>query len=238
MIPSTWRSNGIGLFGGNDALTYRAYLVNSLDATGIGGSPAAGFSSSGIRDGRQKAAKAAMMDVAFTGRLDFHRVKGLIIGGSFFVGQTGQNFIDTLGNQADAFLAIVEGHLDYRIEGLQFRSLFAYSWLTDAWDVSQAVGDTVAREMFGFYAEAGYDILHFLDTNQKLKPYIRYEKVHNQHRIPAGLVQDQAQNRNIYSMGLNYQPMDLIVVKAGYQIHRNQASTGVNQWNVSLGYVF
>ena len=45
IIPSTWRENGVGLFGSwDDLVHYKLYVVNGLNA--------AGFTSSGLRGGR------------------------------------------------------------------------------------------------------------------------------------------------------------------------------------------
>jgi hypothetical protein len=50
IIPSTWRENGIGVFGDVGAVSYRAYLVNGFDATGFS-------AEEGLREGRQSGPK-------------------------------------------------------------------------------------------------------------------------------------------------------------------------------------
>jgi hypothetical protein len=59
IIPTTWRENGVGVFGEAGGFVYRGYLVNGLDAVGGGSSKAAGFSAAGLRGGRQKGSKAS-----------------------------------------------------------------------------------------------------------------------------------------------------------------------------------
>ena len=49
-----------------------------------------GFTAAGIRGGRQKGAKSKAEDFAVTGRLDFVGVPGLLLGGSFYTGNSGQ----------------------------------------------------------------------------------------------------------------------------------------------------
>ena len=64
IIPTTWSSDGIGIFGNlSPELDYQAYVVGGLDGSG--------FSSSGIRGGRIKE-RTSLNDVAFTGRLDYY----------------------------------------------------------------------------------------------------------------------------------------------------------------------
>ena len=50
IIPTTWRENGIGLFGETETTSWRVYTMNSLNG--------AKFTSSGLRGGRQKGAKS------------------------------------------------------------------------------------------------------------------------------------------------------------------------------------
>src|SRR5439155_524812 len=59
ILPSTWRENGLGVYGDAGPLTYRAYLVTSLDAEGF--SP-----DLGVREGRQEGAEALARDLALT----------------------------------------------------------------------------------------------------------------------------------------------------------------------------
>lgn len=238
VIPSTWRENGIGIFGSSDALDYRLYIINSLDATGSGASSASGFSSSGIRGGRQKGAKASAQDFALTGRLDFTKVEGLVVGTSFYLGQTAQDELNTSGDKIKGLLSLTDVHADYRYKGVHLRGLLAYSYLQDADDLSLINNDTIGEQMYGYYLEAGYDVLSKLRVKSQLKPFFRYERVNTQYKVPDGYAQNDAMNQELYTMGLMYLPHYLIVFKGDYQIQKNKLDTGVNQWNLSLGYVF
>ena len=82
IIPSTWRANGVGVYGASGDFSYRAYLVNSLDGSG--------FSSEGLRGGRQRGIEAKASDLALAGALDFAVVSGLSVGWSGYLGDTGQ----------------------------------------------------------------------------------------------------------------------------------------------------
>ncbi len=84
IIPTTWREIGAGFFGEPlPGLEYRTYVVNGMNAKG--------FSKSNIRGGRQKLNRAFAEDFALTGRLDYTGVPGLLVGGSFFWGDSGQD---------------------------------------------------------------------------------------------------------------------------------------------------
>ena len=104
IIPSTWRENGVGLFGELGPFDYRTYVVNGLDASD--------FAASGLRDGRQKGSKAKADDFAWVGRVDYAGTPGLLIGASGYFGNSGQGMTDDQGNSINVRTSIVEGHVE------------------------------------------------------------------------------------------------------------------------------
>ncbi|MCB0329310.1 MAG: hypothetical protein KDD70_06595, partial [Bdellovibrionales bacterium] len=81
IIPSTFRENGVGLFGKlGSEVEYRTYFVNGLRASR--------FEDSGIREGRQSGNRALFEDFAWTGRVDYtpEEISGLTLGGATFLG--------------------------------------------------------------------------------------------------------------------------------------------------------
>lgn len=235
ILPSTWRENGVGLFGSTDSWAYKLYLVNSFNAAKFSANEA-------FYEGRQNGAEALGHDFAFTGRLDYQGIKGLLAGTSFFSGQTGQDQRTSTGDSIKAWANIVDAHVDYRAMGFQFRWLLAYAHLQGADEVNQLAAltgaNSVGQDMIGFYGEAGYDVLHYKTTEQKLISFVRYEKINTQYRVPAGFSSDPTNDREIYTMGLSYSPIVNIALKANYELHRTQANNGVNQWNLGVGYIF
>ncbi len=235
ILPSTWRENGVGIFGSNDVFSYKLYVVNSFDALGF-------TSDEAFYEGRQSGAEAKAHDFAATGRLDYYGVKGLLTGVSFFSGQTGQHQANVVGNSISAWAHILDAHVDYRIAGLQLRTLLAYAHLQDAGEVNTTLGlasaDGIGSDMIGFYAEAGYDVLHKHSTEQKVMPFVRYEKLNTQYKVPNGYTSDPANDQEIYTLGVHYSPIMNIALKFDYELHKNAASSGVNQWNLAMGYIF
>jgi len=90
IIPTTWRKHGLGVFGQVGAFAYRGYVVNGLDAIGDGTSKAKGFSSEGLRGGRQKGSKAVAENFAGVARVDYLGLLGLMPGTSIYAGNSGQ----------------------------------------------------------------------------------------------------------------------------------------------------
>ncbi|MGH7821912.1 MAG: hypothetical protein ACREQ9_19290, partial [Candidatus Binatia bacterium] len=84
IIPTTWRANGFGFHGELfEGLTYRTYGISGLNALG--------FRSNGIREGRQRGNREIAEDLAWVGRADYSFLPGTLIGGSAYVGNSGQD---------------------------------------------------------------------------------------------------------------------------------------------------
>ena len=56
--------------------------------------------------------------------------------------------------------------------------------------------------------------------------------------MPAGYERNPENDVHELTLGLSFKPIDRLVFKADWQQKRNAARTGVNQWNLGLGYVF
>lgn len=244
IIPSTWRESGIGVFGEGGGFSYRAYLVNGFDAIGGGSSKAKGFDASGLRGGRQKGSKAVAENFAGVGRVDYTGILGFTLGASAYIGNSGQgNPVPTNPSETiSAGTFLWEGHLEYRRHGLDIRGLFAMADLDGVELINLSRGltgdESVGERLVGWYAQVGYDVLRAARTQHQVIPFVRYEELNTQDRVPAGFAADPATDRSILTFGASWKPLSQIAVKGDVQIHRNGADTGVNQWNLALGYLF
>lgn len=234
IIPSTWRENGLGIHGSIGGFSYRTYLMNGLNA--------AGFSASGLRGGRQKGSKAKLEDIAWVGRVDWTGTPGLIVGASVYNGDSGQDLVTDDGNSVDVPTTIWEAHVDWRFRGLELRGLYARADLDGVADLNQALdldgGASVGEQMEGAYLQAGYDLLSRRQGRQALTPYVRWETVNTQKRVPDGYDSNPATDTEVLTLGLAYQPIEQIIVKIDWQDVDNGAGTGVDQFNVAFGYIF
>ena len=246
IIPTTWRELGFGAFGEPGRFAYRLYVVTGFDAIGGGTSKASGFSASGLRGGRQKGSKAVAENFATVGRFDYVGVLGLTIGASLYAGKSGQgNTVDpddSSSQTIDATTIIADGHASYRAHGIYLRALFAYADVDDVELINQRKGltgdESVGEEMAGGYLEAGYDVLFRVDTELALVPYVRYEQLNTQNTVPPGFSANPATDQQIITLGASFKPIANIAIKADYQIRTNEANTGVDQFNINLGYLF
>jgi hypothetical protein len=233
IIPTTWRENGIGLFGGHERFSWRLYLMNSFNG--------AKFSAAGLRGGRQKGGKALAEDMGVAGRFDYTGQPGLLLGLSVYRGETAQ------GRELDAKsvggpVRIWDAHLDYKRRGWDLRALVARAQVGDVEDMNALIGlegaEGIGTDMLGWYVQAGYDLLRDSRSAHQLIPYVRYERVNTQRGVAAGFSANPATDLTITSIGAAWKPLPQVILKVGYQIHSTAADTGVNQLNGSLGWLF
>ena len=233
IIPSTWHEIGVGFYGQLPFnLVYRVFMVNGLDAARFGAE-----GSGSIGSGRQDGHQAIANKPAFTGRLDWHPLPGTLLGASFYVGNSAQ-----ANDSTAVWTTLVEAHAEYRGYGFQARAIYAR--LTNSADGIRAFGPT--SEAFttgtlqsGGYVEAGYDVLSLVpSTRMALIPFVRYERFNTQQAMAPGAAADPANQRSTVYLGVNYKPIPQVAVKLDYDFNTNGATTGRNQFNVALAYLF
>lgn len=242
IIPSTWRENGAGVYGSLGPVSYRSYVVAGLQA--VSNTGVTGFSaSSGLRDGRSSAAKSWAEDLASVTRVDYEPVPGSLLGASVYLGQADQDFV-----AAAVPVTIWEAHGRTAWRGAELKALYAEVRVGNADRVNAAQGvatgatgtSSVGRKMFGGYVEGAYDVLSLLADGKghSLSPFARYERYDTQADTPELWGKNPANSRVEYTAGLTYKPIPQVAVKADHQWLRNQARTGVNQWNLGIAYIF
>ena len=234
IIPSTWREMGAGVFGEAGQFSYRAYVVNSLNGRN--------FTAGGVRGGRQKGARALSEDLALTGRIDWQPLVGTTVGASFFSGNTGQGSTVN-GSVVEGNYTVWDLHADARFRGVTLRALYAQGSLDDAAQLNalnaltgnRSVGD----EMGGWYVEGGYDLSSLFKFGEaSITPYARYERINTQKSVPAGFSINPANEQTIFTYGFAFNPIPQTIFKIDYQNVDNEAGTGLDQWNIGIGYIF
>jgi hypothetical protein len=234
ILPTTWRENGAGVLGSAGMVNFRAYVTNGLRG--------AAFTSAGLRGGRQKGGNALAANLAFSGRVDVTPVPGIFGGAGFYSGGSGQEQVVVSGERLDLGTTVAEVHGQAQLRGFDLRALFARALVDDAGAASRAlnlaVTAPIADTMRGGYAQLGYNLLSQFNTPVALTPYVRYEAIDTQHRVPAGFVRDRSRDGVFTTLGIELKPIPNVVVKTDYQWIGNEAGTGRNQVNVNLGYAF
>ena len=234
IIPSTWRELGVGLFGQiTPELTYTTYVMNGMDASA--------FTSGGIRNGRQSGAQAQAESFGYVGRLDYtpSYLTGVTIGGSAYVGESGQNKLYANKN-VDVLTQLYEGHVQWKYRGLEMRALGSWGSVGDADVLSTAKKQAIGSENYGFYTEVGYDILpHIIsNTDQYLAPFFRYEQYDTLAKVPVGYADNENLDRQIYQVGLQYKPIPNVVIKADYRNFVAKKGIVADDFNLGFGFIF
>ena len=235
IIPTTWRELGLGGYGDAGPFSYRLYLLNGLDS--------AGYSARGIRGGRQVGSEAKAKNFALTGRLDYAGLPGTMVGASFFTGSSDQGRLTPSGRSFSGGTTVWDLHADVHWRGFTFRGLYASSTVSDAAAINEAnglAGDrSVGSRQRGWYLQAGFDVLSLVPkTRLSLIPFLRYEEFDTQASVPAGYEKNLANDVKELTLGLDFKPIENVALKFDWQQIHNGAKTGVNQWNVALGYLF
>jgi hypothetical protein len=241
ILPSTWRENGAGVFGEAGPFSYRAYVLAGLQ--GVSADNADGFSAgSAIRGGRSNGTTSSIEDLAWVGRVDYVGLPGVMVGASGYTGKAGQNDVTSGGAEIDAPVSLWETHAGAQWRGLELRTLYSQGTIGDVSELNDANALTgtasIGERFFGGYAEVAFDLLSLTASKQYLAPFVRYERYDTQQHVPGGFTKNPANSRVEYTMGLTYKPIPNTVLKADWQNIENQAGTGVNQFNLALGYAF
>lgn len=233
IIPSTWRTNGFGAYGEiAPSLNYRAYIVEGLNAQKFS-------ASEGIRGGRQSGANALIENVGITGKIEYEGLAGTRLGVSFYTGNSGQGAKDSLGD-ISASTTLFSIHGEYAWRGLELRGLYAATSVGEAGRVSKLANSTVGSKMDGWYVVAGYDVVPLVSPGSEhyLAPFVQYEKFNTQKEVDAGFTASNANNRSILTVGLTYKPHPNVAFKFDYRDNKNEAGTGLNQWNLAVNYLY
>lgn len=234
IIPATWSELGAGIYGTLlPGLEYRTYAVNGVNAKG--------FSSGDIRGARQKGNEAIAEDFAWTGRLDYTPAPGLLVGASFFWGNSGQDQLFD-GRTIDANLFMYDLHAQVQYRGLHLRGLFAQGHIGDARTLSADLGGEgpISRWIWGAYAEAAYDVMPLFrpGTRQSLSPFVRVEWLDTQADVPSGFTPDRSKRLHVHTVGLSYKPIPSVVLKLDYRGLTPDTGPEANEINAGFGFAF
>lgn len=234
IIPTTWRANGAGIYGSKGRLAYRAYVVNALNGSG--------FSSAGLRGGRQKGSKAKASSMAVTGRVDVTLTPGIFVGASVYTGGSGHGEVMLDGAPVDATVTVFDLHAQARVRGFDLRGLYARASVGNAGRLNRALGleggAGVGSGMAGHYVQAGYNLLSRTLSDASVTPYLRYEVVDTQANMPVGIERKRSTRGSYLTIGVEMRPIAPIVVKVDHAWVGNDADTGLNQLNVNVGFAF
>jgi hypothetical protein len=132
--------------------------------------------------------------------------------------------------------------MQYNWRALDLRAMGAYTFLSND-DVAQlntqlnfTGAQSIGTHQGGVYLQAGYDLLS--GNKASLMPFVRWETVDTQIAVPEGYETSGANLIRLAVAGIDYKPIPQLVFKADYQWYLTGDQSGVDQFNLGIGYVF
>lgn len=240
IIPTTWGEGGAGIFGSPlPGLRYRVYVVAGLAASGFS-------AEKGIRGGRGKVSGGSGNvkdkppktgeELAVVGRLEYSPIPGLDLGVSLYEGGVDQ--ANNIGG--DPSLGIVEVDGRVRMAGVDFQAVYVHIDIDDADQINAKFSKNVAKEMSGLYVELAYRLGTAMGTDWDLVPFIRFEEINTQDKMPAGTNPILKWDRKVYTYGLAFFPHPQVALKADFEDWENDdpADPDWEQVNLGVAYMF
>lgn len=219
IIPSTWREIGVGLYGqvrSIPGLNYSVAIMNGLKSSGF-------KFGTGIREGRQEGSFATASNIAITGALLYYIRDFRLQVSGYYGGSSGltKREADSLQLNYGTFgspVSLVEANMQYHRNGVQIKALAVTVNIHDAYKINRAYASNTPSQMFGAYAEAGYNVLHAFNpkTQKNLTVFGRYELLDMNASLPANGIEDPFQEKQYIVAGITYQPLKGVSFKADY----------------------
>lgn len=244
MIPAVWHETGVSLFGQYHNFHYQTQLVSGLNSeyfrtyNWVGGASQKRFE------------EVNADELAAVIRLDYGNIKqGSAIGFSYYTGKTSGNRHKTNKLDVDGQLSIFDLHGVYRQGPLTVRGQYLYGELDDTTAITQANKTTpglgagnftvLGSQSEAWFIEAGVDVAPLMDLPSPLQIFASYDHSNPLKDVEQGKA-SQRFDIDEYALGVNYQPIEAIVLKA--QISRQQVAQSAipdtTAFELGFGYYF
>jgi hypothetical protein len=246
IIPTTWRSLGVGLFGSSGKSTYKVYAMNGMNAEGFSTSSNRGARNRGghydsvpsvdtsdQKEGNQRASTGALV-----WRYDFQATDSFMLGTSGLVGAASGEFENLEQRMASVHFEYTKKAHRVRFLAVENRFLNANQWNTQE-NINPGAGtaNLVNTAQTGAYIE--YQYTKAGSGGSKIVPFLRYEMLN----LRAEVEDEFGSNADALEMsyltaGINYFPLDRVVFKLDYTRVENKADNGVDEIAMGIGYNF
>ena len=242
MIPATWNEMGIGLFGQYKDFHYQAQLLSGLNSEYF-------RTYNWVAGGHQKRFEHINSDEpAFAVRLDYGDFKkGSAIGVAYYYGKTGGNRHKTNKLNANAAVNIFSAAAAWVDGPYILRGQYLFGTLSDTNAITQANKTTpglrpgnfaqVGSESMAFFIEAGLDLNHWFDM--PLTVFANLDYANPLWESESGNASQRFEN-TWSSLGINYQPIPQLVIKAEGGLHQVAVASIPDTYffGVGVGYQF
>jgi len=244
LIPQVWHETGINLIS-----KWQGFTAQTLITTGLNSEYFRTYS--WVATGHQKRFEQVNAnDLAFTLRLDYGDLKaGKGIGFSAYTGNTSGNRNNSTKVAGDGNLTIFGLHGAYRYENWQVRGQYLFGSLDDSQAITNANKTTpglkpgnfsqLGSEAESSFVELAYNSQDLFDLSSPLYLYSTYEYANPIKEVEQGNATDRFDKQSV-ALGINYFPIDNIVLKAqaAQQINAQSNLEDSTSFSLSFGYFF
>lgn len=248
LVPTTWRELGIGIAGLNTdlSLKYEAYIMNGFLSYGssakLGGSKP-------FRSGRQKGIQSTISGLpSLATRVEYFGFNNLKLGLSTYIGETNSALYDGLSVEDQTGIARADSsvvtiymmgfHTTYNLDNFEFTGQFIYSNNTNTEAYNKFTGRDLGKQMYGYFAEVAYNVLP-KEKSSRLLPFLRLSQMNTHLGVDQDTEKNPGYNRNIYTVGMHYEPIAGVALKTDYQwFTSDNSSNNSSQFNMGVGVWF
>ena len=213
IIPTTWWEGGASVSKNFDSgLGFDFGVHSGLDV------PTAGSKAFSIRSGRQKVAEADATNWAASARVRYAGGNGLSVSGF-------ANFQSDIasGSAEDNSALLLGAAAQYNSGGFGLRALVSH-WEIDGASFEAADADS----QWGYFVEPSYR--WSFENGSSVGVFGRYSS----YEYASGTRKEVDE----YTVGVNYWPIDNVVIKADYNVLKEDGKTDNNTLNFGVGYSF
>ncbi len=220
IIPATWRELGVGFYGRSAKmpLNYSIALLNGLNSESF-------EHGTGIREGRAEGRNATANNLAITASLQYNwkdfkfQVSGYT-GGTVGLNKRGADSLGLNSGTCGTPVYLAEANVQYSHNAVSAKAIFANINYPDADKVNTAYAKNLAENMYGAYAEIGYDWFYKKQNQSSFVTFARYEYIDLNSSIPAPpkAIYDGTLKQQHLLLGFSYLPIPNVVIKADVRL--------------------
>lgn len=220
VIPATWRELGIGFYGRSNKfpINYSIALLNGLNSAKF-------EHGNGIRSGRAEGGNATANNLAITASLQYNwkdfkfQVSGYA-GGTVGLNKRDADTMHLKGGTLGTPIYLAEANVQYTKNAFSAKALFANINYPGASKINTAYEKNVAKDVYGGYAEIGYDWLYQQQKQSSFVTFARYEFMDLNASIPTQpkAIYDGTLKQQHLLIGFSYLPIPNVVIKTDVRL--------------------